>query len=115
MLPHKTSRTYDRITSASKEMDEHNKMSGEGSNWCGCPMCKGWKMGMDGMCGRHHFKGHFLVRILLGLVLLFIVSAVGFRLGEFKGEFKNYTGYSDGFRHMPMMNDLQGNYWYYQQ
>ena len=68
------------------------------------------KHGWHGTCCHdgHHHK-HFLLRLILGLVILGIVFGVGIKIGEFKGELEaGGFGYGDHYdKHMrffgPMM------------
>ncbi len=55
--------------------------------------------GMCGICGHGH--RHFLLRLLLGLVILAVVFGLGVKIGEFKGEFAG--GYGSYYGHHRMM------------
>ncbi len=60
--------------------------------------------GMWGGCNcNHHHHGHFLLRWLLGAVILLVVFGLGVKIGELKGNF----GYGHG--------RTGGNMMYYQQ
>ena len=55
---------------------------------CNCPMCRG--MGRYG-------HGHWVLRWLLGLVILFLVFWFGVKIGELK------SGFGYGYEHHGMM------------
>ena len=59
-----------------------------GKNWC--------------MCGRRHY----VLRLLLGLVILVVVFAIGVKVGEFKSRFGGSRRGSIMMRHYP--NPMMG-------
>lgn len=70
-----------------------NNMSGHGQG-CMCPNCGG----NHAMMGFGH--KYFLIRLLLGLIILSMVFWIGMQIGEFKGAFER-SDYSYS-RHMMM-------------
>ena len=59
-----------------------------------CHSCGQEAVGGSNCCGQGHHR-HFLLRMILGIVILMIVFSVGVKIGEFKGEFENngFGGY----------------------
>ncbi len=62
-----------------------------------CHSCGQESMGGSNCCGQSHHR-HFLLRMLLGIVILMIVFSLGVKIGEFKGMFEN-----EGFGNHRMM------------
>ena len=70
-------------------MEETNKQQSKGQNreWCPCPNCGAG----NGYGYGHH---HFLLRWILGLIILGMVFWMGVKIGEFKEFFKgNFEPY----------------------
>jgi hypothetical protein len=61
-----------------------------------CACCSG-KYGMYG----HHHHGHFVLRLLLGLVILWLVFTIGLKIGEFRGYLESDYGYGHHRMFMP--------------
>lgn len=88
-------------------MDEMNK--DREHMYCSCPMCRGYKN--YGMMGHGGNAMHGILRLLLGIIILLIVFALGVKIGEFKGEFRNARGFNTGKYGMPMMQWNGGGYY----
>ena len=55
---------------------------------CSCEQCKGGNCHGQTCGGCLHAGGHnWLIRLILGLVILFMVFKIGEAMGEFRGEF----------------------------
>ena len=84
-------------------MEEENKHME-----CNCSMCQGWKHtmhsmhSMSGMYNNWRGHGHFLARVIVGLIILVVVFWIGVKVGEFKGEFENNGYRYKQYRVMPM-------------
>jgi hypothetical protein len=80
-------------------MDENKQEFGQKFSRCENCGCMG-----HSHCGGH-YHGHFLLRWLLGIVLLALVFAIGVKVGEFKSEFGGYGHMRGGYPMMrqPMM------------
>ena len=89
-------------------MDENRQDGHGGGNWCNCGMCQGWKHGMNGMNRWYGGHGHFLARMLVGLVILLMVFCLGIVVGEFKGELRA-RGYGYGQYQMMPLDGGYGN------
>lgn len=79
-------------------MDEMNTTDSHdsGHDWKQCEHCRehGWR-GMHGY--GHRF---FLLRLLLGLIILGLVFFIGLKIGEFKGAVEGEFGWNEGGYHM---------------
>ena len=61
---------------------------------CSCEQCKGGNCHGQACGGCLHAGGHnWLIRLILGLVILFMVFKLGEAMGEFRGEFGSSRGY----------------------
>ena len=66
-------------------------MSGQNPHNCNCDHCN--MSGHNGCSGHGHHR-YFVLRWVLGLLILAIVFCLGMKIGEFKGEV--YSGYYGG-------------------
>ncbi len=79
-----------------ENMSSEQNMPQNQPNNCNCRMCRMYGHG-------HRF---FLLRIILGLIILGFVFCVGVKVGEFKNEFRGMRGQGHmrgGYQQMPMM------------
>jgi len=73
---------------------------------------------MFGNCNCSHFHGHFILRWILGLLILAIVFAFGVKIGELKSGFagsgfghyrsQQFQGYPRQYRTMPLGSGIMG-------
>ena len=75
---------------------------------CSCEQCKGGNCHGQTCGGCLHAGGHnWLIRLILGLVILFMVFKIGEAMGEFRGEFAGR-----GYRTMaPGSYQMMGGYY----
>ncbi len=80
-------------------------------------MCGGEKKSCQGMmfCQEHGNYKHLLIRMIVLFGVLAVVFWLGTKVGEFRGEYRNYNGgnssnYMPGYR---MMFDNNDNAYYY--
>jgi|GEM_PF-3402971 len=67
----------------------HNHMDYGHGMWCNC--------------GGHGYHRHFVLRWILGIILLAVVFCLGFKLGFLHANMYGYGGYGDHHRDYPMM------------
>ena len=72
-----------------ENMGMNKQENGQKFNACETCGCMGHSHGYCSGYG-HGYHGHFLLRWLLGLLLLGIVFALGVKIGEFKSGFGDY-------------------------
>ncbi len=77
---------------------------------CRCFQCR---CGTDCKCGHGwHGHRHFLLRFLVGIIILVIVFAVGVKLGELKSSF-GHGHYSGGRHYMMQPYGTMPQFYYY--
>ena len=81
-------------------MEESKQEFGQKFSACQSCGCMGHSHGCG---GSGHYHGHFLLRWLLGILLLGIVFAMGVKLGEFKSGFYGYGNMRHESYGLPMM------------
>jgi len=83
-------------------MEEQKKQ--DQSEGCQCWLCRG-KM----TCGNWHWHRFFLLKLLIGIIILVAVFAVGVKVGELKGAFgRGYGYYGRQGRHYMMPSPYYG-------
>ena len=97
-------------------MDQpNNNMNNNHPQGCMCGMCKGHNM--SGTCCGGHHMGIYVLRWILGIIIILMIFSLGVSIGEFKGEVMGggsiyrgsmmYDGYNGGYA-LPMMRVTTG-------
>ncbi|MDR3642737.1 MAG: hypothetical protein P4L74_03885 [Candidatus Doudnabacteria bacterium] len=91
-------------------MDNNQAGIQHGQN-CQCGSCQPGMMHHGCCCGHGHHR-FFVLRWVLGLLILAIVFAIGLKIGEFKGEINGgyYGNYGGGYGQMHRMMPYYYNY-----
>ena len=89
-------------------MDEQKKQ--EYLAGCQCFMCRG-KM----LCGKWHWHGFLLLKLLVGIIILIVIFAVGVKIGELKSVFGHGRYGHRGYYDMMSPRGVMPPYYYGQQ